>query len=63
MSLNHFCAAPARPSSAVAGLRRRSPGGVYQLAENPCEALIVGLTILAHLEMSNFLRESYLRDR
>ena len=60
MSLNHSCAAPARASSAVAGLRGGPPGGVYQLAENPYDAFIVGLTILAHLEILSFLRASFL---
>ena len=62
ISLDHSCAAPARASLDVVGLRG-GPSGVYQLAENPCEVFIIGLTILANLEMSNFLRASCLCDK
>ena len=63
MSLDNSCAAPARASSAVAGPREGPSGGVYQLAENPCDALIIGLTILANLEILCFLRASFLCNK
>ena len=63
ISLDDSCTAPARASLDVAGLRGGPSGGVYQLAENLYETLIVGLTILTHLEMSSFLKASFLCDK
>ena len=60
ISLDNSCAAPARALLDVAGLRGGPSGGVYQLAEHPCETPIVGLTIVAHLETLSFLRAYFL---
>ena len=63
ISLDHSCRAPSHASLAEAGLREGPSGGVYQLVVHPCDPLIAGFTILAHLEMSSFLRAHILRAR